>query len=74
MRFNFTATWSTLTNTFIFSTVALLSLIPAANADSDSGLNPGISFAAPGGPGSPPGGLYYPYTATWYVPREETER
>ena len=57
MRFT---TWSTLTNAFIISTVALLSLIQAANA-----LD--LYIVAPNSHDSPffPGG---PITIKWYVP------
>jgi hypothetical protein len=62
----FTATWSTLKNTFIFSAIALLSLAPAANADTD------IEFTAP--LANERVGMNTVYTAKWYVPREEAER
>jgi hypothetical protein len=67
MRFN---TWSTLTNTFIFSAVARLCPIPTANAKANNTLE----FAAPGGPGSDTVYLNYTYTVVWYVSRGEAER
>ena len=58
MRFT---TWSTLTKTFIISTVTLQSLIPAASAQ------PRVSWSVPGV------GLTYPAGETivlqWYVPK-----
>ena len=63
-------TWSTLINTFIISTVALLSLIQAANAQaSNYGPNhPDVAITSPNGvvPSS-----YFPGTQIdigWYVP------
>ena len=58
MRF---ASWSTLTNTFIVSTVALLSLIQVAKATAELDIitpNNGQSPFLPGGP----------VTIRWYVP------
>jgi hypothetical protein len=60
MRFT---TWSTLKSTFIISTVALLSLIPAASAV-------GITFTHP--TGGEVISVDDPYTdrITWYVPKK----
>ena len=61
MRFT---TWSTLTNAFIISTVALLSLIQAANG---SNAFAELYILTPNGQDPPPtpGG---PTTIRWYVP------
>jgi hypothetical protein len=61
----FTATWSTLKNTFIFSAIVLLSRAPAANA------GPDYEFTAP--LANERVGMNTVYTVKWYVPRE-TER
>jgi hypothetical protein len=63
MRFT---TWSTLANTLFISTVALLSLIPAANAIVD------LTFVHP-----KLGDVHHAgetISFAWYVPKRETER
>jgi hypothetical protein len=67
MRF----TSSALTNAFIFSAVALLSLIPAAKCDLRKDM---LDFLTPGGPGAPEVHLNTWYHVSWYVPGGETER
>jgi hypothetical protein len=66
MRF---PTWSTLTNTFTVSTVALLSLIPTTNAI-PSGLEIKFSHPANGPKGETDFLLEgFSDTITWYVPK-----
>jgi hypothetical protein len=70
MRFT---TWSTPTNAFIYSAVALtgglMSLIPAANADA---YNDTLLFSSPVGDSHVV--AEQNYLVTWYVPRREAER
>jgi hypothetical protein len=68
MRFT---TSSTPINAYIFSAVALLSLIPAANAD-EHGVE--LFFSDPGDPGAPNVVAEQNYWVKWYVPRGKAER
>jgi hypothetical protein len=68
MRFT---TVSTLTNAYIFSAIALLSLIPAANAD-EHGVE--LFFSQPGDTGAPNVVAERTYEVRWYVPRGKAER